>query len=110
MAVEGVAHRVREHRAATEGDDRVGFHAIEQVADHALLLGSELGLAVAREELLDARAQALLERRVGIHRADAELGRDGAGRRRLARAHEADEDERAQRGPPPRGFQPMRCS
>ena len=41
---------------------------------------------------------------VGVDSAGAEQARGGARRRRLARAHEADEDERY------RGFHPMRRS
>jgi hypothetical protein len=50
---------------------------------------------MALEGLLDRVAELLLEQPVGVVVADAEDGGDVAGRRRLAGAHEAQEDERA---------------
>ena len=66
---------------------------------------AERGLAVRREVLLDGAADALLDLVVGVDGAGAEHARGGTRGGRLARAHEADEDEGYLRG-----FHPMRRS
>jgi hypothetical protein len=94
VALQQLAHARGRDGAAAERDDR-GVVALEQVAHDVLLERPERALAVAGEVGLDRRAEARLDLVVGVDRAAAERGRCGAGGRRLAGAHEADEDERA---------------
>ena len=64
----------------------------ESLADDALLDLAERRLAVRHEVLVDRRAEPALDLVVGVDRASAEHARRGARRRRLPRAHEADEN------------------
>jgi hypothetical protein len=105
VALERGAHSLGLQRAAPEGDD-AAVGRLEQRAGELLLGGAERGFAVAREDRLDRLAELGLEQRVGIVRRDAERGGGLACRARLARPHEADEDE----GRVQRRRHPMRSS
>ena len=79
--------------AAAEREHRAG-RPLEQLADELLLRRPERGLAVAGEVVLDRHAEPLLDEVVGVGRARAHAAGRRPGGRRLARPHEADEDER----------------
>ena len=94
-------------RAFREIEQEVVGELLDAPPSPVISLG---GGAIQSDRVREALARhtvVLLDRMVGVHRAHAVLGRDGAGRRGLAGAHEADEDERAQA---PRRFQPIRSS
>ncbi len=106
-----VAHALGAERAAAERDDaRVGTR--EQVEHHLFLARAKGVLALAVEVALDRLAQEPLELAVGVPRLDTQLRGGRARGRRLAGAHEADEDESAGAGGrrPRRGqrFHPIR--
>ena len=93
VAAQRGARALGEDGAAAERDDVAGAGALEQLDAERLLAGAEGGLAVAVEGLLDAVAELRLQQLVGVERARAEHGGDVARGRRLARGHEADEDD-----------------
>ena len=105
---ERLAHPLGRHRPAAERQHRP-WRRGEQLADERLLARPERGLALRGEHVLDPAARALLEDQVGVDRAGAERRRRRAGGRRLARPHEADEDERAP-AYDRRRFHPIRSS
>ena len=96
VAAQRGAGALGEHRAAAERDHVAGARALEHLDAQRLLARAEGRLALAVEGLLDAVAELLLEQLVGVQRPRAENGGDVARGRRLARGHEADEDD----GPP----------
>ena len=105
VAVERRAHALGVKRPAAEGDD-AAVGRLQQRAGELLLGGAEGGLAVAREHVGDRPAELGLEQRVRVVGRDAERGGGLARRARLARPHEADEDE----GRVQRRRHPMRSS
>ena len=85
-------------RAAAEGHHRgraahLRREGVEDRDDEALLAMPELLLSLALEERLDRLAELPLEQLVGVDQAEPEPLGDGLRRPRLARPHEADEDE-----------------
>jgi hypothetical protein len=92
VALERRAHALGAQRPAAQGDD-AAVGRLEQRAGELLLGGAEGRLPVAREDVRDRRAELGLEQGVGIVGGDAERRGGRARRVRLARAHEADEDE-----------------
>jgi hypothetical protein len=85
VVAQRLADAFTEHRAAAQRDN-LG-RAVEQLADHALLDLAERGLSLAVEERLDRGPQIGLDERVAVSAGERARGR------RLARAHEADQDE-----------------
>src|SRR4029077_6300716 len=80
--------------AATAERDRAAVVGLlEQRADHLGLAGAETLLAVPLERLRDRGAERLFHQLVDLDRRQPFGGRRPQ-RRRLARAHEADEDDR----------------
>jgi hypothetical protein len=78
-------------RAAAEREHDAG--AVKQVRDHLVLKGAEAGLSVVREHLPDRLARPLFDHLVAVGERDAEVRGEQAAHRRLARAHEPDEDD-----------------
>ena len=68
---------------------------VEQAGDHARLAGAEIGLAIAGEDFRDGHAGRRLDLGVRIDERQAEPLRQPAADRGLARAHHADEHDRA---------------
>ena len=93
MAAQGLADALGAQCSAAQGE-HAHVVALEQLEHQALLGLAEGDLAVAIEPALDRLAQLALELVVGVERLHAQLGRDGSGRRRLPRTHEAREHER----------------
>ena len=93
MAVERLADPLGEDAAAAERD-RAAVGLLQQRADHLGLARAERVLAVLLEGLADRLAERLLHQLVDLGRLQPGLAGRGE-RRRLARPHEADEDERA---------------
>ena len=89
--------RGREHGAAAERDHR-RLGRVEDGGGDVLLGDPEAGLAVAREQLLDRRAGALLDLVVEVDEGAPQPAGDLPAERRLARAHEAGEREVAVQG------------
>ncbi len=85
-------------RATAEREHDVG--AVKQVRDHLVLKGAEGGLSVVGEDLPDGLARPLFDHLVAVGERNAELRGEQAPHRRLARAHEPDEDDHPLPGPP----------
>ena len=94
MTAQRGARALGKHGAAAQRDDVAGAGALEQLHAQRLLARAERRLAAAVELLLDAVAQLLLEQPVGVQGLGAEHRGHVTGGRRLAGAHEAEEDER----------------
>ncbi len=82
------------HEGAAAGRQHLRA-ALQQPRDHARLAGAEIGLAVGGEDFRDGHAGGLFDLGVGIDERNAEPGRQPAADRRLARAHHADQHDRA---------------
>ena len=100
---ERLADALRADRPAAERD-HLRAAVPEQLEHHLFLARAEGGLALTVEVRLDRLAEAVLDDAVGVDRLRAELGGERTGAARLARAHEADEDERVYAAP----LHPMR--
>jgi hypothetical protein len=88
---EGGAGALVGGRAAAEGEHRV--LAVQQVRDDRVLQLAEGRLAVVGEDPRDRPARRALDDVVAVGERDAELRREQAADRGLARAHEADDDD-----------------
>ena len=84
--------RLRDHRAAAEGDDS-RHRGVERLARELLLDRAELHLAARGEDRGDRRRRVPFDLGVEIDERTREAGGDPPAERRLAGAHEADERE-----------------
>ncbi len=98
FAAEGACCRVHE-RSAAKRDHCWG--TVEQTADDAVLTGAKFGFAKAVEDFGDGAAGGGLDLHVGVAERKAQAGGEAPADGGLARAHEADEHDRA-------GFQMVR--
>ena len=92
VAGESVADPLRAHRPAAQRD-HAAVHVLKQLTNLSGLEGPKLVLAAAPEEPRDRHPDLALEELVGLDRLQAG-GACGVRRRRLAGAHEANEDDR----------------
>src|SRR5437763_13942208 len=92
MALERLAHPARAHRTSPEGDD-AAVGVFQELADLLGLEATELLLASAAEEAGDRHPDLALQELVRLDRLDARGPRRVCGGR-LARPHEAHEDQR----------------
>ena len=100
MTPQRFAHALGEDAAATERDHSTSCLVLQQPA-YELLLARTEGLLTGELKLTRERvAELLLEQRVAVQRPHAELRGELRRNGRLARPHEADQDE----------CHPMRCS
>ena len=97
MAAQRGPHPLGVKRAAAERD-HAALGRVEQAGDQRLLAGAERRLPLAVEERGDRLAELGLEQPVGVAGRHAERRRHLARGGRLARAHEADEDDGAAQG------------